>query len=295
LLTGSGMDEDGFARLSAARVAVVGLGLMGGSLALALRGRCRSIAGVDADPAILALALEQGVIDQAGPAVAELEADVVVLAAPVRAIVAHLADLAQRPSPARHAVLLDLGSTKSQIVAAMQALPPGWDPIGGHPMCGKEVSGLEHAEAGLFHDKVFVLTPLQRTTPAALALAQALVAVIGARPLVLAPDHHDELAAHSSHLPYVVAALLVRAAEAGADPRVWQMAASGFRDTSRLAASDVTMMLDILLTNRTAILQALGRYQAETEALVALLQSGEAAPLRSFLTQAFQRRRGLFQ
>jgi len=289
------MEDDGFSRLAAARVAVVGLGLMGGSLALALRGRCQSILGADPHPATLDLALERGVIDAALPAGPRFEADLVILAAPVRAIVGQLSHLASLPSPTHTTVLLDLGSTKGAITSAMQALPAGWDPIGGHPMCGKEVSGLAHAEAGLFRDKVFVLAPLERTSPEALALARALVAAIGARPLLLEPVRHDGLAAHSSHLPYAVAALLVRAAEAAGDPQIWDLAASGFRDTSRLAASDVTMMLDILLTNRDALLQALGRFQAEAGALAALLEQGDAEALRAFLTQPFQRRQSLFQ
>ncbi|MCC6188149.1 MAG: prephenate dehydrogenase [Anaerolineales bacterium] len=289
------MDEDGFARLAAAEVAVVGLGLMGGSLALALRSHCRSIVGVDPDPRACALALECGAVDRAAELDGALAADVLILAAPVRAITALVQDFARRPALEHPTVLLDLGSTKAQIVAAMQALPSGWDPLGGHPMCGKEVSGLAHAEASLFRDKLFVLTPLARTSPKALSLARALVAAVGARPLALSPDRHDTLAAHSSHLPYLAAALLVRAAEAAGDPQVWQLAASGFRDTSRLAASDVTMMLDILLTNRSAILAALERYQAEAATLSALLQDGAVEALRDFLTQAFDRRRGLFQ
>jgi prephenate dehydrogenase len=289
------MDEAGFGRLATARVVVMGLGLMGGSLALALRGHCRTIVGVDSDPAALALAADRGMIDEVARPDQVLPADLVILAAPVRAILAILAELAQWPSPPHATVLLDLGSTKRDIAAAMQALPAGWDPIGGHPMCGKEVAGAAHAEPSLFQDKVFVLTPLERTSQGALELAQSVVAAVGARSLLLSPDRHDALAAQSSHLPYIVAALLVRAAEAGGDPQVWDMAASGFRDTTRLAASDVTMMMDILLTNRAAILQALGRYQAEVDALLSILESGEVQALRDFLTQPYQRRRSLFQ
>jgi prephenate dehydrogenase len=175
----------------------------------------------------------------------------------------------------------------------MQALPAGYDPLGGHPMCGKEVSGLAHADGALFRDKVFVLVPLARTPPAALALARALAAAAGARPWVLPPDQHDQLAALSSHLPYLAASALVGAAARAEAPDVWQMAASGFRDTSRLAASDVTMMLDILLTNRQPLLAALGRYRGELEALMALLEAGEAEPLRARLSeiQAERKRR----
>jgi prephenate dehydrogenase len=289
------VDEPDFTNLSAARVAVAGLGLMGGSLALALRGRCRELVGIDSSPAVVAAACERGVVQRAATlGEAAHTCDVLVLAAPVRGILAQLDELRRLPPPARPPVVLDLGSTKTAIVQAMDALPPGYDPIGGHPMCGKEVSGLAHAEPGLFQDKVFVLVPLARTSPAALALAHSLAAAIGARPWPLSPEQHDQLAAVSSHLPYLAAAALVGAASAASDDQVWTMAASGFRDTSRLAASDVTMMLDILLTNRTALLESLARYRAELEALAVLLEAGEAEALRARLTAIQAERRSHF-
>ena len=289
------MDEPDFTNLSAARVAIAGLGLMGGSLALALRGRCRELVGVDSSPDVLAVACERGLVKRAATlSEAARSCDVLVLAAPVRGILAQLDELRRLRPPARPPIVLDLGSTKSAIAQAMNDLPPGYDPIGGHPMCGKEVSGLAHAEPGLFQNKVFVLVPLARTSPAALALASALAAAIGARPWVLAPEQHDRLAAVSSHLPYLAAAALVGTAHAAGDDQVWTMAASGFRDTSRLAASDVTMMLDILLTNRIALLETLARYRAELDALMGLLEAGEAEALRAGLTAIQAERRAHF-
>jgi prephenate dehydrogenase len=177
----------------------------------------------------------------------------------------------------------------------MAALPAGWHPLGGHPMCGKEVSGLAQAEAGLFQDKTFVLAPLARTAPGAQRLAEALVAAAGAQPWVLPPEHHDVLAALASHLPYAVSALLVRVAENAADPEVWTLASSGFRDTSRLAASDLTMMIDILLTNRAAVLDTLAAYRTELDAFTNLVAAGDPAALQTFLEVAQRRRRQLFQ
>jgi len=291
------MAEPGFTALAEARVAVVGLGLMGGSLALALRGRCREIVGVDPDPAAADFARARGVIDRAVDFDSARGCDVLILAAPVRVILAQLRALSISPPAERRraTVVLDLGSTKTEIAALMQALPPHFDPIGGHPMCGREVSGIEHAQAGLYRGKIFVLTPLARTSPAALALANRLVAAIGARPFVLTPERHDALAALSSHLPYAAAVALVRAALSSQDDGLWTMAASGFRDTSRLAASDVTMMVDILLTNRPALLDALGRYRMELDALAALIDAGEPEALRTLLAPAQARRAGLFQ
>jgi len=285
------MDEDGFAGLRSARVTIAGLGLMGGSLALALRGHCHELVGVDTNAETAALAVARRVVDRTDTLeTAAAQTDVLILAAPVRAILAQLEQLARVAGPARPTILIDLGSTKTDIVRAMEALPANWDPLGGHPMCGKEVSGLAHAEGTLFQDKVFVLAPLARTSPEALVLAYELVGAIGARPLRLRAEHHDALAASASHLPYLAAALLVRAAEAAEDVGVWEMAASGFRDTSRLAASDVTMMLDILLTNRPAILDGLSRYRTELDSLTALLESRNADGLRDFLQAARARR-----
>ena len=293
------MDEPGFTSLSNSRVAIVGLGLMGGSLAMALRGAqaCREIVGVETNPAVLDFARARGVIDRAADFdVAALDCDLLILATPVRTILSQLLALSQspitnHPSP----ILLDLGSTKSQIISAMERLPPAFDPVGGHPMCGKETSGIAHAEAGLFRDKTFVLTPLARTSPSALALAHGLVAAIGARPLMLSAERHDALAAMSSHLPYVVAAALMKAAQSLDDEELWSLTASGFRDTSRLAASDVAMMTDILLTNRAPILDALTRCRAEFDALMALIDAGDPEALGAALAPAQAGRAELFK
>ena len=311
------MDEPDFVSLGRCRVAVVGLGLMGGSLALALRGAnaCREIVGVDTDPAALDLARAQAVIDHASDFDSALDCDLLILATPVGAILSQLNHLMraprhtqyrERPSGRERPLgreaslwdatrILDLGSTKSQIVAAMENLPARFDPLGGHPMCGKEVSGLAHAEPDLFQGKTFVLTPLMRTSPAALALADELIAAIGARPLVLSPERHDSLAAMTSHLPYLAAVALVQAALSLNDEQLWSLAASGFRDTSRLAASDLTMMIDILLTNRPAILDSLSRYRAGLDALIAAVDSADPDALRAVLAPAQAQRAELFK
>jgi prephenate dehydrogenase len=181
---------------------------------------------------------------------------------------------------------MDLGSTKTQIVSQMAELPDHIQPLGGHPMCGKEVSGIAAAEVELYRDRTFILTPLPRTSKAALALGCALVKAVGARPLILDPARHDRLVATASHLPYLLACALVGTADAAAsaDPTVWQVTASGFRDTSRLAASDVTMMLDVLLTNREAVLSALSTCEAQLRQLARLIDTGDEEELRSALT-----------
>ncbi len=162
------------------------------------------------------------------------DADVVVLATPVRTILRLLPEVGRHARPG--ALVLDMGSSKQQICAAMADLPAGLQPVGGHPMCGKEVAGFEAAEPDLYRGKVFVLCPLERTALSALAGASMLALAVGARPLRLDPAEHDRAVAAISHLPYAVAVALVNAVDAGGDDTTWALAASGFRDTSRVAA-----------------------------------------------------------
>ncbi|MGQ9585970.1 MAG: prephenate dehydrogenase [Anaerolineae bacterium] len=277
-------------RLKEARVAVVGLGLMGGSLAGALtqRGLCAQVTGVARRAEVCRRAEALGFVHEG---TMDLESavrsgDLVVLATPVRTVLELLPQVGNVARPG--AVILDLGSTKRQICQAMEDLPAGLDPVGGHPMCGRERSGLEAATPDLYEGAPFVLTPLPRTSGEALGLAEELATGIGARPLCLSPDRHDRLVGAASHLPYLLAVALVRlAARVGqADAGVWELAASGFRDTSRLAASDVTMMLDILLTNREPILPLLREAQKELGRLSTLLEQGDEEGLRRALTAA---------
>ncbi len=271
---------------------------MGGSLALALRaaeeglGLLR-IVGVGRNPATLDAARAAGAIHAGTTDLAEgvASADVIVLATPARTILRQIPEVGRHARPG--ALVLDLGSTKGAICAALAGLPAGLQPVGGHPMCGKEVGGFAAAEAGLFRAKPFVLCPLPRTSEAALAQARALVDAVGARAVVLDPATHDRAVAAISHLPYAAAVALVNAAAAADDPLVWQLAASGFRDTTRLAASDVDMMLDILLTNRPAVLDWLGELQGQLADLKLALMAGDEAALRHQLAAAQARREGL--
>ncbi len=289
------MNEPGFTKLAEARVAIVGLGLMGGSLALALAGRCAEIIGVDADPAPLASALQRGIIHRAAEFEAALaEADFIILSTPVRTLLAQLNSL-QQVSPQQSKIILDLGSTKSAIVTAMAQLPTGFDPIGGHPMCGKEIAGLGNADADLYRGKTFVLCPLERTSQRALSVAHELVSVIGAHALLLEAEAHDRIAATISHLPHVVSAALMRVALTNQSDPLWQMAASGFRDTTRLAASDLTMMTDMLLTNREAVLQALAQFKAELNSITAAIEADDAKALRAALETSQRKRSEMFK
>jgi prephenate dehydrogenase len=272
-------------RLPDAQVTIVGLGLMGGSLAGALRGRCRSVVGVGRRTATAQAALARGLIDRAAADLADgvRQANVVVLAVPVRTILRQLAEIG--PLLPAGCLVLDLGSTKAQIVAAMARLPDHVQPLGGHPMCGREKAGIEAADLALYRGCTFILTPLPRTSAAALALGRDLVLAAGANPLVLEAERQDFLVATLSHLPYLLACALVGTADAttSADPAAWQIVAGGFRDTSRVAASDTTMMLDILLTNREEVRKAVDTFQAQLGELAHLAEAGDEEALRARL------------
>jgi prephenate dehydrogenase len=271
--------------LKKCNVTIIGLGLMGGSLAGALRGRCRTVVGVARRTEAVERALALGLVDRATTDIADAvsSADIVILATPVRVILRQMADLG--PLLPEGCLLLDLGSTKGQIVDAMENLPGHVQPLGGHPMCGKEVSGIEVADPTLYRGCTFILTPLSRTSEAALALAQDLARAIGAQPLVLEAQRQDFLVGTMSHLPYLLACALVATADArtSPDPAAWEIVAGGFRDTSRVSGSDVTMMLDILLTNPTEVLEAVDTFQSQLQNLAVLIETGDEDGLASAL------------
>jgi len=282
--------------LAESRVAIIGLGLMGGSLAGALRGKCRAVIGVARRDETLAEARAHRLIDEGTTNLAGgvSNADIVILATPVRTIIELIRTIG--PLLPAGALLLDLGSTKTDIVKAMDELPAHVHPLGGHPMCGKELSGITAADPRLYQGKTFILTPLPRTPADALALGKALVAAIGAQPLVLEPARHDYLVGTLSHLPYLLACALVRTADAttSADPAAWEIVATGFRDTSRVAASDVTMMTDILLTNRDEIMGALTTYRDQLDFLMELVRDGDEGRLQTVLNEIRATRKEMF-
>jgi prephenate dehydrogenase len=281
-------------------IAIAGLGLMGGSLGLALRGQVGRVIGIARRAATIDQALTAGAIERGYTTLAEglPEADVIVLATPVSVILAQIEEigwLARRGDVREGAVVLDMGSTKEQICDALDRLPPPLQPVGGHPMCGKETSGLDVAEAGLYEGAPFVLSPLPRTARWAADLAIELALAVGACPIELDPIRHDRLAAAISHVPYLAALAVFSVADglAQADAMAWQLAAGGFRSTTRLAGSEEQMMTDILLSNRDAVLTQLDCVQAALAQLAALITTGDEARLRD-LAGAVRRQRAAF-
>lgn len=280
--------EDGFS-LSKSRVAIVGLGLMGGSLALALKGRCAALYGVDRDAEIVSLAATRGVVDivSIDPGAILPMADVIVIATPVRAIMETLRVLPEiHPGPA---IVLDLGSTKVQILRLMEALPERFDPIGGHPMCGKENSGLVHADPELFVGAPFAFAALERTSEHAKSLCVQLAEETAAIPLWIDAETHDLWTAATSHFPYLVANILAGCTS----PEVAPLVGPGFRSTTRLAVSSQQMMLDILTTNRENVLASFAAFRQRLDTVESFIQQDNFEALGVELAGGAMRRQVL--
>lgn len=259
------------------RVAVLGLGLMGASLGMALRALRWTVAGYDMAQGVVERAVALGAADVACASVTEAVsgASVVVLAAPVLAIRDLLAELA--PALARDAAVTDLGSTKSLVTRwAAELLPHPERFVGGHPMTGSEQSGVEAACPDLYYGCLWCLTPTRTTAPDAAERIAAMVQMLGGRPYVLAPERHDEAVALVSHLPLVAASALVLAANSSS---AWgdaaQLAAGGWRDTSRVASGSPRMARDICLTNRAPLLGMLDAYLSALQDLRAQIAAGD--------------------
>ena len=273
------VNQDEVDFFAGSRVAIIGLGLMGGSLALGLRDRCKELSAADPDPATRDLALQKQIVTRisADPTEVLPNADLVILAAPVSAIL----ELIQR-LPDLHPgcpVVIDLGSTKSQVCQAFRRLPARFETVGGHPMCGKAVGGLRHAEAGLFQDAAFAFTPTAGTTERAREYADQLAHALGANPVWIGPNTHDSWVAATSHLPYLLSSALVLATPAEAV----QLVGPGFRSTSRLASSPSSIMLPILKTNRDHILEAINRFRHQLDDLEDAIRCDDPLTLKAHL------------
>ncbi len=259
---------------------------MGGSIAQSLQGKVGQLIGVDRHAATRQQALADGVVDIAVDSLAAgiARADIILLATPVHSILQILRQLPQlRPDGC---LVIDIGSTKVAINEAMSELPATFAALGGHPMCGKETAGYQAADPTLFQDKTFILTRNRRTTPAIEEVALTMVDFLGARPLFLPAQRHDQIVAAVSHMPYLLSATLMHLFSDQSDEHLWQISSSGFRDVSRLAGSDPGMLLDILLTNRSAVLDQLSGFQQELNAVIELLASADNASLADWLSEA---------
>ena len=246
------------------RIAIIGLGLIGGSLGLALHQAkaAREIVGFDMGKGSSHLAHSIGAIDQPCNSLTEVVqgAELIVLATPVGAMQHLLKDLGTLVSPGT--IITDVASTKTQVVAwAEEFLPSSVPFVGGHPMTGKEVSGVEVADALLFQSCIYCLTPTQSTHTTALRKVIAFVEMLNARIRYLSPEEHDNQVAGVSHLPFIASVALMSTI---AQDATWSdaslLAASGFRDMTRLAGGSPEMYRDICMTNDKAIVTRLDAY-----------------------------------
>ncbi|HEX6292249.1 MAG TPA: prephenate dehydrogenase/arogenate dehydrogenase family protein [Herpetosiphonaceae bacterium] len=238
-------------------VSIIGLGLIGGSLGLALREAPVKVVvcGWDRDPAAVTGAYEREAIDRPAFTLPEAldSADLVVVATPVTVVQSIFTSIAPHLRPGT--IVSDVASTKAQVMAwAEDLLPPDVSFVGGHPMAGSERHGIGAARVDLFRNAVYCLTPHERAAPEAVATLEKLVASIGARPLCISAEAHDSYVAAVSHLPFLLSVSLAQLTTADQQwPRMRSVAATGYRDLTRLASGDPTMHRDICLTNAEAI------------------------------------------
>lgn len=273
------------------RLALIGCGLMGGSFALALRqaGLVHTIAGFSASETTRQRAVQLKVIDQACTSVAQAvqDADLVLLAVPVGAMQTSFE--AMRDALAPNALVMDVGSTKCDVIAAAQAslgerlacFVPA------HPIAGKEVAGIEHAEAALYQNRRTILTPLPKTGIARLQAAHDVWAAIGSHVSTMTPEAHDATFAAVSHLPHVLAFAAVNALTSQPQGAAFlDMAGPGFKDFSRIAASDAAVWRDILSANSAEVLVQMNHFRAALDQFEAVLKNGNTQALQHLIRQA---------
>lgn len=270
-------------------VTIVGVGLLGGSIGLAVRRRFPRaiVSGVGRRRSSLAVARRRGCIHEAhlDPSVPAAQSDVVILATPVGAFERHLR--AVQPVLRPDALVTDVGSTKAEVVRLAERIcGRGGAFVGSHPMAGKETKGPAYASADLLRDALCVVTPTKHTPPSLLTRAETFWRALGMRTLRLSPARHDRAAANVSHLPHALSALLMLLP----DDDDLAIAATGWRDMTRLAGGDPEMWRDIMVTNRSEILRSFRRFRRSLDALSDLLERNNAPALERFFSRARSRR-----
>ncbi len=280
------------------QLTIIGVGLIGGSLARALRvaGYVQEVVGVGRNLASLQQAVSLGVVDRIETSLSRAagDADMLVLACPVGAMPEVFAAIA--PYLSAKTVITDVGSVKGSIAEAARAhLGPHLHQfVPGHPLAGRECSGVAASLPDLFQAQRVILTPLAETGATALAAVDAMWRAAGAEIVTMPVAEHDAILAATSHLPHLLAYVLVnQLAQAPAARRVFDFVGNGFRDMTRIAASDPVMWRDICLANRTAVLQAIGGYRGQLDRLAQAIETADAAELEAFFTRAQTQRAGL--
>lgn len=279
------------------QLGVIGCGLMGGSFALALKraGLVQRVVGYSKSPSTIEKAKRLGVIDEAAESalMAVSGSDIVLLAVPVAATESTLKAIRQLVSS--RVLVMDVGSTKRDVVdAARRVLKdrlPGFVPA--HPIAGKEAAGVEHADAGLYQGRQVILTPLSHTDPEMVQKATDVWAAIGCQVLRMTPENHDAAFAAVSHLPHVLAFAYFNAVMSQAAGRDFlSLAGPGFRDFTRIAASDPHVWRDILVSNREEILKQSQRFRHALDAFEHVMKSGNTEALEDLIRGASEARAG---
>jgi cyclohexadieny/prephenate dehydrogenase len=282
------------------RVAIIGLGLLGGSIGLAVTARGLGIAtiGYDRDPDVRARAAARGLVDQVcdTPEAAVADADLVILCVPVGAM--GNAAQAIAPALAPHAIISDVGSSKEAVAEALAAALPGACIIPAHPVAGTEQSGPDAGFATLFANRWCIITPPECADPAAVEALSDFWRSLGSKVELMDAAHHDLVLAVTSHIPHLIAYTIVGTAsdlEDVTQSEVIKYSAGGFRDFTRIAASDPVMWRDVFLTNRGAVLEMLGRFSEDLTALQRAIRSGDGDTLFDLFTRTRAIRRQVIE
>ncbi|MGH2924844.1 MAG: prephenate dehydrogenase/arogenate dehydrogenase family protein [Solirubrobacterales bacterium] len=279
------------------RLAVLGVGLIGGSIGLAARQRLDAeVAGFDSDPRNAERGLEVGALDRAAGSVAEAVngAEVVFCAAPIGALPGLVGEALDQSG--QDTVVTDVGSTKEALLAGVPG-SPGERFIGGHPLAGAETDGVDNASPGLFEGARWYLTPTERSSGLLYDRLQRAIAGLGARPQAIDAETHDRLMATVSHVPHVIANVLVREAAAAADEESERLPEVGpsFRDTTRVAGANPVVWGDIFATNRDAVAREVEAISARLGEAAALIRSGDAGAVAEWHLAAREDRRRLLE
>ena len=273
------------------KIGIIGLGLIGGSLAIDLRQLGHTILGVSRKPITAEQAIARGIVDQAGTDLKLMAtAEVVFLCTPLGAIRSTVEQLIPHLSP--QTVLTDVGSVKASVV---EAIAPRWQNfVGGHPMAGTAESGLDAALSGLFTDKAYVLTPIDSTPPDAVEIVAELVRSLHCQLYQCNPADHDRAVAWISHLPVMVSSSLIAACLQESDPTVLDLAekfaSSGFRDTSRVGGGNPELGLMMAKYNQQALLRSLYGYRQQLDQVIQQIEQGNWSALEERLVQTQQAR-----
>ncbi|NVE95598.1 prephenate/arogenate dehydrogenase family protein [Altererythrobacter lutimaris] len=286
--------------MSIQKVAIIGLGLLGGSIGLAVKERASDIqtTGFDASADVRKRAAERGLVGAVAESAAEAvrEADLVVLCVPVGAMGAAARSIAEALPD--HAIISDVGSSKESVAIALAEALPGHTIIPAHPVAGTEQSGPDAGFATLFADRWCILTPPEGADQQGVADLSAFWEKLGSKIEIMDAEHHDLVLAVTSHIPHLIAYTIVGTASDLEDvtrSEVIKYSAGGFRDFTRIAASDPIMWRDVFLSNKTAVLEMLGRFSEDLTALQRAIRSGDGETLHELFSRTRAIRRSIIE